>query len=146
MERVSFQYDVRSAAGSGPTGSIAVGGGAVAVPAGLDGGATPVSGRVLLRTGCPGAGRGGSPGLRGGCWGWQPVLLAQPFLRELLHGLAFLVRRRGYCRAASFRQAGKQSGLPVALARQISPREVPLVGPGEEAELQESAEELALLA
>src|SRR4029434_10836250 len=32
-------------------------------------GATPVSGRVLLRTGCPGAGRGGSPGLRGGCGG-----------------------------------------------------------------------------
>ena len=47
---------------------------------------------------------------------------------------------------ASFRQAGKQSGLPVALARQTSPRAVPLVGPGEEAELQELAEELALMA
>src|SRR4029434_21169 len=47
---------------------------------------------------------------------------------------------------AFFRQAGKQLGLPVALARQTLLREFPLVGPGEESESQESAEELALMA
>ena len=145
MERVSFQYDVHNAAGSGPTGSIA----SEEVPSLSRRAWTAV--QLRYRAVCCSA----------------RVVLVQDAVALLVFeaavrveacsaGAAFPAQvaawscvpraRPRVLPGASFRQAGKQSGLPVALAQQTSPRAVPLVGPGEEAELQESAEELALMA
>ena len=145
MERVSFQYDVHNAAGSGPTDSIA----SEEVPslslqawtaAQLRYRSACCCARVVLvqdavallvfvaAVGVAACSAGATFPAQVAAWSCVPR--ATPLVLP----------------EASFRQAGKQSGLPVALARQTSPREVPLVGPGEEAELQESAEELALLA
>ena len=123
MERVSFRYDVRSAAGSGPAGSMRLGGGAVAVPAGLDGGATPVSVRVSAADGLS---WWQARWLSWSAWrrrGWKPVLLAQPFLRKLLHGLALLVRRRRVAAGGFFSPGRETIGLTGCLgSTNLTPR------------------------
>ena len=145
MAQASFQYDVHNAAGSGPTGSIA----SEEVPslslrawtaAQLRYRAVCCCARVVLVQDAVAL----------------PVFVAAVVVEAGSAGAAFPAPVAAWScvpRAtprvlpgASFLQAGKQSGLPVALARQTSPREVPLAGPGEEAELQGSAEKLALMA
>ena len=144
-ERASFQYAVHNAAGSGPTGSSAAeevlspslqawlaallryraACCCVRVVPVQDAGALPV---FVAAVGAEAGSAGAAFPAPVAAWSCAPRAMPR-----VLPG-------------ASFLQAGKQSGLPVALARQTSPREVPLAVPGEEAELQESAEELALMA
>ena len=97
---------------------------------------------LTARCGCPGwPDAAALAGLRGGGWRRQPILLAQPFLHDLLHRLSFFVRRLDGGGGGGFFSPGSDTiGLTGALARRTEHREAPLVGPAEpEAEAQAAA-------
>ena len=150
MERVSFRYDVRSAAGSGPAGSCAAVGRSRRCPCGPAAAAqaSRSSGRVLAARGLSRRRtRWLSRSSRRRC-GRQPVLLPQPFLRKLLHGLAFLVRRRRVLPGGFFSPGRETIGLTGCLG---STNRTPRGSDSSDwrgggGGVTESAEELAVLA